>query len=66
MFQTKEQDKTPEEELSEMEISSLPNKKFKGMIIKMLNEFGRRMDVHRASLVAQWLRIRLPMQGTWV
>ena len=20
----------------------------------------------RASLVAQWLRIRLPMQGTWV
>ena len=21
---------------------------------------------HRASLVAQWLRIRLPMQGTWV
>ena len=22
--------------------------------------------VVRASLVAQWLRIRLPMQGTWV
>ena len=22
--------------------------------------------VQRASLVAQWLRIRLPMQGTWV
>ena len=21
---------------------------------------------YRASLVAQWLRIRLPMQGTWV
>ena len=21
---------------------------------------------HRTSLVAQWLRIRLPMQGTWV
>ena len=24
------------------------------------------MDEGRTSLVAQWLRIRLPMQGTWV
>ena len=23
-------------------------------------------EKNRASLVAQWLRIRLPMQGTWV
>ena len=23
-------------------------------------------NISRASLVAQWLRIRLPMQGTWV
>ena len=28
-----------------MKISNLPNK-FKGMIIKMLNELGRRMDEH--------------------
>ena len=29
MFQTKEQDKTPEEELSEMDIGNLPKKEFK-------------------------------------
>ena len=29
MFQTKKQDKTPEGELSEVEISSLPDKEFK-------------------------------------
>ena len=33
----KKQDKTPEEELSEVEMSNLPNKEFKVMIIiKML------------------------------
>ena len=56
MFQTKEKDKIPKE-LSEVEISNLPNKEFRAMIIKMLNG---------ASLVAQWLRICLPMQGTRV
>ena len=44
MFQTKQQDKTPEEELSEVEISNLSDKEFKVMIIKMLKELGRRMD----------------------
>ena len=39
----KEQDKTPEE-LSELEISTLPNKEFKVLIIKMLSELRRRMD----------------------
>ena len=29
MFQTKEQDKTPEEELSKVELGNLPNKEFK-------------------------------------
>ena len=29
-----------------MEISNLPDKEFKVMIIKMLNELGRRMDKH--------------------
>ena len=41
----KEQDKTPEEELSKVEISNLPDKEFKLMIITMLHEF-RRMDEH--------------------
>ena len=40
MFQTKEQDKTTEEELSEVEISNLPDKEFKVMMKKMLKESG--------------------------
>ena len=46
MFLTKEQDKTPEEELREVEINSLSDKDFKVMIIKMLNELGKRIDEH--------------------
>ena len=42
----KEQEITSENELHKMEISNLPNKEFKVMIIKMLNEPGRRMDEH--------------------
>ena len=46
MFLTKEQDKTPEEEIREVEINSLSDKDFKVMIIKMLNELGKRIDEH--------------------
>ena len=41
-------------------------------ILGVTNSYLWLIDVHfkevwvRASLVAQWLRIRLPMQGTWV
>ena len=44
MFQKKEQDKTPEEELSEVELGNLPKKEFKVNIIKMIKELRRRMD----------------------
>ena len=44
IFEMKKQDKTPEEELSEVEISNLPDKEFKVMIKKMLNKLGRRME----------------------
>ena len=37
----KEQDKTSEKDLNEMEISNLPNKEFKVMVIKILPKFGR-------------------------
>lgn len=40
----KEEAKTPEEELSDVEISNLLDKKFKVMIVKMLRELGRRID----------------------
>ena len=44
MFQIKEQDKYSEKELNKTEISSLPDKEFKVMVIRMLTELGRRMD----------------------
>ena len=41
MFPMKEQDKTPEKDLSEVEISNLLNKKFKVMIVKKFKQLGR-------------------------
>lgn len=41
MLQTKEQEKTPETELNEPEISNLLDKEFKIMIIKTLAEVRR-------------------------
>lgn len=40
----KEHDKIPEDELTEEEISNLPDKMFEVLIIKMLNKLGRRTD----------------------
>ena len=34
--------------------------------LKMVVIFAFKKTKSRASLVVQWLRIRLPMQGTWV
>ena len=42
----KEQNKTSEKELNKVEMSSIPHKEFKVMIIKMLNKPGRRIDEH--------------------
>ena len=50
MFQMKEQNKTPEVELSEVHISNLPDKKFKVIIIMMLKELQRRMGEHSEKL----------------
>ena len=49
-FQMKEQDKTPDEELSEVEIGNLPEKEFRVMIIKMIKELRRRMDAQSEKL----------------
>ena len=40
MAQMKEQIKTPEKELNKMEISNLPNAKFKTVVIRMLKELS--------------------------
>ena len=46
LIQTKEHDKTPEEEQSEVEIGDLPDKEFRVMIIKILKKLERRIDEH--------------------
>ena len=46
MFQTKEQDKTPEEELSEVETDNRPKKEFSVMVVKMIQDLGKRMEAH--------------------
>ena len=49
IFQTKEQDKTPEQ-LNEVEIGSLPEKEFVVVIVKMIQDLGKRMEVQTNSL----------------
>ena len=44
MFQMKEQDKTPEEQLSEVEIGNLPKKEFRVVIVKMIQDLRKRME----------------------
>ena len=44
MYQMKDQDKTPEKKLNEMEIGNLPEKEFRIMIVKMIQDLGKRME----------------------
>ena len=44
MYQMKEQDKTPEKQLNEVEIGNLPEKEFRIMIVKMIQNLGNRME----------------------
>ena len=44
MYQMEEQDKTPEKQLSVVEIGNLPEKEFRIMIGKMIQDLGKRME----------------------
>ena len=44
MFQTKEQDITLEEQLSEMEIGNLPKKEFRITIVKIIQDLREKRD----------------------
>ena len=44
VYQLKEQDKTPEKQLNEMEIGNLPQKEFRIMIVKVIQDLGKRME----------------------
>ena len=44
MYQMKEQEKTAEKQLNEVEIGKLPEKEFSIMIGKMIQDVGKRME----------------------
>ena len=46
MYKTKEQDKTPEKQLNEVEIGNLLKKEFRIMIVKMIQDLGKRMEAN--------------------
>ena len=52
MFQMKEQNKTPEEQVSGMEIDNVHKKEFRVMIVKMIQELGKRIDAQNKKLQA--------------
>ena len=43
-YQMKEQDETPEKELNEVELGNLPEKEFRILIVKMIQDLGKRME----------------------
>ena len=44
MSQMKEQDKTPEKQLNEVEIDNLPEKELRIMIVKMIQDLRKRTE----------------------
>ena len=50
MFQTKEQDKTAGELLSEVQIGNLPEKEFRVMIVKMIQDLGKRTEAQTEKI----------------
>ena len=45
-----EQDKTPEEQLNEVETSNLPKTEFRVMIVKMLQDLGKRIEAQTKKI----------------
>ena len=58
MYQMKEQDKTPEKQLNEVEIGNLPEKEFRIMIVKMIRmsekEWRQRSRRCKKCLTKTW------------
>ena len=44
MYQMKEQDESPEKQLNEVDIGNLPEKEFRIMIVKMIQDLAKRME----------------------
>ena len=45
MSQMKEQDKTPEKQLNEVEIGNFPGKEFRITIVKIIQDLGKIMEI---------------------
>ena len=45
-----EQDKSPEKQLNEEEIGNLPEKEFRIMVVKMIQDLGKRMEKMKEML----------------
>lgn len=56
MFQMKGQDKTLKK-INETEVSNLPNRKFKVLVIKMLTKLGIRMNTVRTSIKREYNKV---------
>ena len=54
MYQMKEQEKTPEKQLNEVEIGNLPEKQFRIMIVKMIQDLGKRMEAKIEKMQAMF------------
>ena len=48
----KEQNKAPEEQVSDMEMDNVPKKAFSVMIVKIIQELGKRIDAQNKKLQA--------------
>ena len=44
LYQMREQDKTPEKQLNEVEIGNLPEKEFRILIVKMIQDLRKRLE----------------------
>ena len=51
MSHMKGKDKTPEKQLNEVEISNLPEKEFRIMIVKMIQDFGKTTEKIQEMLI---------------
>ena len=58
MLQMKEQDKNLQEQVNEEEVGNLPEKEFRVMIVKMIQDLRRRMEAH-IEKVQQMFNIEL-------
>ena len=50
MYQMKEQDKTPEKQLSELEIVNLPEKEYRVMTVKVVQDLRKRMEAQTMKI----------------